>query len=282
MARKAWPPSIFSSAFSNFTRSRWRMSPWKARHEESVRAGVSVSAWPFTSSTSFSNSACEPVFTPRVRSRCTPASVETDAAARASGAVVCQNAFRSGMEYRVVTTHRPRLVAASPLSSAAMPWSLSSPGVGEVGAYCSGSRPSRMSRPAARRRAGQPPAFVERAGALPASCRVAEEGEGFLEKQVGGSGGLLARALAVEGPREGGVAPRPVLMRQLRRPLGHERGFPFAAEGDEGEDVGALWLARARPWSQASVRSLVSASRPMSSVRGVFDDAGDVGLEDHG
>ena len=112
------------------------------------------------------------------------------AAASSSGAVVCQKACRSGSEYRVVTTHRPWLVAASPLSSAAMPWSLSSPGVGEVGAYCSGSRPSRMRRlrRSPTRRASRWP-FSNAPARCPPSVRVvAEEGEGFLEEQVGRSG----------------------------------------------------------------------------------------------
>ena len=84
-------------------------------------------------------------FTPRVFNKCTPASRDRRSSFT-SGAVVCQNARKSGSEYRVVTTHRPWLAAARPLSSAARPWSLSWPGVGEVGAYCSGSRPSRMRR----------------------------------------------------------------------------------------------------------------------------------------
>ena len=77
---------------------------------------------------------------------------------------------------------------------------------------------------------------------------VAEEGEGFLEEQVGGSGSLLARALAVEGPRKDGVAAGPVLMREVRGPLRDERGLPLAAEGDEGEDVGALGFVRSGLW----------------------------------
>ena len=84
--------------------------------------------------------------------------------------------------------------------------------------------------------AGEALAFLERAGGAGGELLVrvvAEEGEGFLEEQVGGSGQLLARALAVEGPRKGGVAAGPVLRGEFRRPLGDERGFPFAAEGDE-------------------------------------------------
>src|SRR5439155_24515463 len=88
---------------------------------------------------------------------------------------------------------------------------------------------------------GEALSFLERAGGAGGEGLVrvvAEEGEGFLEEQVGGSGHLVARALTVEAPRKGGVAARPVLMRQFRRPLGDERGLPFAAEGDEGEEVG--------------------------------------------
>ena len=74
---------------------------------------------------------------------------------------------------------------------------------------------------------------------------------------------MLARALAVEGPRKGGVAAGPVLGGQFRGPLGDERGLPLAAEGDEGEDMGAARL-QAQRLCQASFRSLVSSSRPMS------------------
>jgi hypothetical protein len=38
------------------------------------------------------------------------------------------------------------------------------------------------------------------------------------------------------------VAPRPILIREVRRPLRHERGLPLATEGDEGEDVRAIML----------------------------------------
>jgi hypothetical protein len=86
---------------------------------------------------------------------------------------------------------------------------------------------------------GQPPAFVERARRALRQAFVAEEGEGLGQKQVGGNGGLLARALAVEGPRKDGVAAGPVLRREVGGPLRDERGLPLAAEGDEGEDVGA-------------------------------------------
>ena len=157
-----------------------------------------------------------------------------------------------------------------------MPWSLSSPGVGEVGAYCSGSRPSRMS--SARR---SPTSWASRRPLSNAPCgaarhrRVAEEGEGLLEKQVGRSGRLLARALAVEGPREDGVAPRPVLTREFGGPLRDERGFPFAAEGDEGEDVGRGVSPRTdlRPSVGEELRFVFA---PDEFGRGVFDDAGDV------
>src|SRR5436190_6694667 len=87
--------------------------------------------------------------------------------------------------------------------------------------------------------AGEALAFLERAGGAGGEGFVrvvAEEGEGFLEEQVGGSGDLLARSLAVKAPRKGGVAAGPVLRGELGGPLGDEGGFPFAAEGDEGED----------------------------------------------
>src|SRR5436190_22579193 len=57
--------------------------------------------------------------------------------------------------------------------------------------------------------AGEALAFLERAGGAGGEGFVrvvTEEGEALLEEQVGGSGQLLARALAVERPRKGGVA----------------------------------------------------------------------------
>ena len=183
------------------------------------------------------------------------------------------------MEYRVVTTHRPWLVAASPLSRAARPWSLSSPGVGEVGAYCSGSRPSRMS--SARR---SPTSWASRRPlsnapcALPAIAASPKKVRASLRNRSDEAASLLARALAVEGPRKDGVAPRPVLMRQVRRPLRHQRGLPLAAEGDEGEDVGALRFA-AHGLVPGVVEELGFGLAPDEFRRGVFDDAGDVGFE---
>lgn len=105
--------------------------------------------------------------------------------------------------------------------------------------------------------------------------RVAEEGEGFLEKGVGRSHGLVGRALAVEGPRKDRVAPRPVLMRQLRRPLRHERGLSLAPERDEGEDVRArrLGFADLRPGVGEKLGFIFAADELR---RGVFDNAGDV------
>ena len=77
-------------------------------------------------------------------------------------------------------------------------------------------------RPSLADEPGQPPAFVERARRAARHRRVVEEGEGFGQKRVGRNGSLLARALAVEGPREGSVAPRPVLMREVRGPFRHQ------------------------------------------------------------
>ena len=87
---------------------------------------------------------------------------------------------------------------------------------------------------------GQPPAFVERALRTARHRQVAEEGQGFLQKDVGRRRDLFSRALAVEGPRKRRVAPRPILIREVRRPIRDERGLPLAAKGDEGENVRAL------------------------------------------
>ena len=57
-----------------------------------------------------------------------------------------------------------------------MPWSLSSPCVGEVGAYCSG--------PPLAHESSQPPALVERALRAARQRRVSEEDEGVLEEGV--------------------------------------------------------------------------------------------------
>jgi len=135
--------------------------------------------------------------------------------------------------------------------------------------------------------AGEALALLERAGAAGGEGLVrgvAEEGEGFLEEQVGGSGQLLARALAVEGPHKGGVAARPVLPRQFRRPFGHEGGFSFAAEGGEGEEVGTgrrmpdtrCRMANAGP---GVVEELGFRFAADELGGGVFEDAGEVGLE---
>ena len=70
-------------------------------------------------------------------------------------------------------------------------------------------------------------------------------------------------------------------MRQLRRPLRDERGLPFAAEGDEGEDVGALRFA-AHGLVPGVVEKLGLGLAADEFGRGVFDDAGDVGLEGGG
>ncbi len=124
---------------------------------------------------------------------------------------------------------------------------------------------------------GQPPAFFERTRATLSHRRIAEEDEGFLEKHVARGGRLLARALAVEGPREDGITPRPVLMRQLRRPLRHQRGLPLASEGNEGEDVGPHRLA-AHGLVPRIGEELGLGVAADEIRRGVFDDAGDVDL----
>ncbi len=92
---------------------------------------------------------------------------------------------------------------------------------------------------------GEALAFLERTGGAGSEGFVrvvAEEGEGFLEKQVGTRGHLLARALAVEAPGKGGVAAGPVLRGEFDGPLGDEGSFAFAA------------------------RSVSSSSRPMRSA----------------
>jgi hypothetical protein len=66
---------------------------------------------------------------------------------------------------------------------------------------------------------------------------VAEKRERRGEEGVRRGGGLIPRALTVEGPREGGFAVGPVLMGQIGKPFGDEGSFAFAAKGDEGEDV---------------------------------------------
>src|ERR1039458_8128175 len=90
--------------------------------------------------------------------------------------------------------------------------------------------------------AGKALSFLERAGATGGERLVrvvAEEDEGFLEEQVRARGQLLACALAVEGPCKDRIASRPVLMREVRRPLRYQRGLSLAPERDDGEDVGA-------------------------------------------
>ena len=94
---------------------------------------------------------------------------------------------------------------------------------------------------------------------------VAEEGEGFLRNRSDEA----AACRACPGCRtttRNRLAARPVLAASSSRPLRDERRFPFAAEGDEGEDVGARRLERGGLQSQASSRISVSASRPMSSA----------------
>jgi hypothetical protein len=68
-------------------------------------------------------------------------------------------------------------------------------------------------------------------------------------------------------------------MRQRRHPLRHQRGLPLAAEGDEGEDVAAHRLATHGlvPGVGEELGLGLSADE---FLRGVFDDAGDVGGDD--
>ena len=122
---------------------------------------------------------------------------------------------------------------------------------------------------------GQPPAFVERALRASRQLGVAEKGEGFLEKQVGRSRQLLARALAIEGPRERGIARRPILGRERRDPLRDQRGLPFATERDEGENAGprAFGTTNLEP---RLVERLHFVIAPDQLRRRVPDDAGDV------
>ena len=65
-------------------------------------------------------------------------------------------------------------------------------------------------------------------------------------------------------------------MRQLRRPLRHQRGLPLAPEGDEGEDVGALRLA-AHGLVPGVGKELGLGLAADQFLRGVFNDEGDVG-----
>ena len=64
-------------------------------------------------------------------------------------------------------------------------------------------------------------------------------------------------------------------MRQVRRPLRHQRGLALAAERDEGEDVGALGFA-AHGLVPRVGEELGFVLAPDEFRRGVFDDAGDV------
>ena len=70
-------------------------------------------------------------------------------------------------------------------------------------------------------------------------------------------------------------------MRQLRRPLRDQRGLPLAAQGDEGEDMGSLRLpAHGLVPGVGEELGLRLAADEVR--RGVFVDAGDVGLEGGG
>src|SRR4051812_45760761 len=93
--------------------------------------------------------------------------------------------------------------------------------------------------------------FLERArgaGGKFFVCVVAEEGEGFLQEEVGGNSRLLMHALAVERPRKRDVATRPVLSCKFSGPLNNQRSFPLSPERNEREDLwlGETWLHRVR------------------------------------
>ena len=92
--------------------------------------------------------------------------------------------------------------------------------------------------------AGQALAFLERAGGAGGEGPVrvvAEEGEGFLEEDVGGGGLLFARALAVEGLGKGGVAAGPVFGPHFtHKPFCDQRRFSFTAKGDERQHARAV------------------------------------------
>jgi hypothetical protein len=81
----------------------------------------------------------------------------------------------------------------------------------------------------------QPPAFIERALRTACHFRVAEEGEGLLQKRVGRRLGLFPRALAVEGPCKHRLAPRPILIREVRRGLRVRRKGNNRAQGGLGD-----------------------------------------------
>jgi hypothetical protein len=130
-------------------------------------------------------------------------------------------------------------------------------------------------RPPLAHQRGQPPALVERPVRAARQGRVAEKGEGFLEKQVGRGRQLLARALAIEGPRERGVAHRSILGRQRRDPLRDQRGLPFATQRDEGEDAGPRILG-ATNLEPRLVEQLHFGIAPDQLRRRLSDDAGDV------
>src|ERR1700724_2754398 len=74
------------------------------------------------------------------------------------------------------------------------------------------------------------------------------------------------------------IAPRPILMRELRRPFRHERGLALAAEGDEGEDVRAFGFVvlGLRPGLVEELSFGVAADE---FSRSIFVDAGDVGAD---
>ena len=124
----------------------------------------------------------------------------------------------------------------------------------------------------------QPPAFVERPLRTDGHLRVAEEGEGILEKHVGRGRYLLPRPLAVERPRQHRLAPRPLPMRQLRRPLRHQRRLPLAPQRNERDHV-RTWRFGAAGFVPCVGEELGFRLAPDQFHRGVFVDARDVDTE---
>ena len=201
-----------------------------------------------------------------------PRPLEQRDAARGKGASsrFSSSARRSGMLYRVVTTHSHGCCAASPFSSAAIALVLQLARRGRGGrvlqrleAIEDEQRPPLADEPASRRPLSNAPA------ALPASRRVAEEGEGLVEKQVGRSRQLLARPLAVERPRKHGLAPRPVLNARSAAHFATSEVFPSPPSATKVRMWGRFVSPRTT-WSHASSRSFVSASRPIRSDGAYF------------
>ena len=141
MARKAWPLCSSASASSSLIRSRRRMSPpcasRKIRADQIQRQRVPLDVVGELLALLQRPLDPEPFQQPRAGLVSTAARGRAAARSRAKPS-------RSLILYRVVTRQRPSLRWARPFSSARRPSSFNSPGVGEVGAYCSGSSPSRI------------------------------------------------------------------------------------------------------------------------------------------